>query len=276
MTVEAVDWRPTTNIVQVNGVGDVEVVDAEELTQTWPILPTGAAHLDITTRIRGRPASVLVRVLEDQGRAVDPKSAKKLMGRGIKLACAVPGASGLAAPVPGNTRLLPFVIVAKAPALSHDATALEAVYTELRSRGVGAGEYLTLESGKQSFIYDTARSAAHLANTPLLDKSRGKAKTSTTLNLDMTLPTSQPEVFTGWWKTKKKASLSSGAPLWGAYGSGSPINKEIRKAQAERQKNSPKVNSQRAAMHARLAKVRAAKLEGRACESRVPGPTSPA
>ena len=58
MTVEAVDWRPTTNIVQVNGVGDVEVVDAEELTQSWPILPAGAAHLDITTRIQAHPWAV--------------------------------------------------------------------------------------------------------------------------------------------------------------------------------------------------------------------------
>ena len=43
--------------------------------------------------------------------------------------------------VPAGTRLLPFCIVAKIDVAMCDGATLEAVYAELRRRGIGSGKY---------------------------------------------------------------------------------------------------------------------------------------
>ena len=188
------------------------------------------------------------------------------MGRGLKVAHPTPGTTGSAEPVPSGTRLLPFVVVAKVMSegggLSDEE--LEALYQELRTRGLGSGEYLCLADGRRSIIYDVKRSLGHLANTPLFDLSRGPpiGCTATDLsgNLQLVLP-AKPDSFVAWWKTKR--SLGMGKPLWGKYGSSSPINKQIRAAQRARKDRSPIINQRCQSKKVQLARARVAKAQKR-------------
>ena len=254
-------WRPATECHQIvvpNGSSfAATVVRAHAVQSLGPLATmTTGVSFRVETTVSGRAATVPLTIF-DQGRALLGK--KDGLGRGVRLSNVKEGCTGQAEMLPANTRLLTFIIVAKAPLCDDDQ--LAALYALLRSLGVGSS-FLALANGQTMLVYDTERSTAHLPNNALFDIASlmpglGFKPTN---NLRMIVP-SAPDIFTAAWATTK--SLAPGAHLFGAYGSHSPLNRAIRVAQAElKEKNarlSPKVNAKRAHMIATLAEARAAK-----------------
>ena len=255
------DWRPRFSILKVGDVHGVRVVDKADLDGRWPAQQRRfGAQFAVDTRVaRGVPhggqARVLVRVF-DQGR--DAAGRKHGFGFGLKLPCPTAGTSGSAAPIPANTRLLPFVIVAKAP-LCGDAERAE-IYEELRRRHIGSGSYERWDVGRWSLIYDTQLSAAYMVNSPRgVVPATGAAKLPA--NLKFVAPCA-PELFCAWFNTN--VALKSGAQLWASYGRHSDHYTAIDQANAEREARSPKVNQQKRARNEKMSAMRAAKAAKRA------------
>ena len=250
-TVPTDDWAPPTFIVQV-GQAAVQVVSTQALATDMPVYAKDyGVHFAAAVKVGGQAALVPLHVF-DQGRVVD--GATHRFGVGLRLDKPSHGTSGQAQPLPSETRLLPFVIVAKLAKCDDDT--LAAVYAELRLRGIGSGSYelLTSATGGRYFVYDCLRSPAYWLNTPgPIDAWWGPKPAQ---NMEIVLPT-KPAFFTAWVKTTK--ALVSNSQLWLTYGATSSHNRDIRKANAEREERSPKVNAKRRAMADRMTAVRACK-----------------
>ena len=260
---DVVVWRPPTTIEQIDGPGGVfaaTVVEAHALHSLGspPAMQTGVSFC-VETTASGRAAVVPLTIF-DQGRALLGKKKYKTMGRGVRVSTVKQGCSGQAETIPAHTKLLTFVIVAKAPLC--DDGQLAALYAHLRHLGIGSGHYLALSPGNTMCIYDTEYSTAHLVNNALFDPAllRRDLKIKPANNLHMVVP-SAPDIFTAAWETTK--GLRAGDHLFGPYGSSSPLNREIRKAQAETKARnallSPEVNAKRARGKEVLIQARAAK-----------------
>lgn len=92
----------------------VEIVCPAALDALWPVQDRGfgITFAVETQHVRQQPRRVLL-CQHDQGRAVD--GARHSWGVGLKLPTPTPGTTGETDPLPPGVRLLPFVIVAKAP-----------------------------------------------------------------------------------------------------------------------------------------------------------------
>jgi hypothetical protein len=255
-SLTATTWRPRFEDLSEEKLGgSVRVVNQQDLEAAWPRLPVAyGAQFDVRTRVGSHDAVVHLRLFDQAAAHGLPRHS---LGLGVKVAKAQTSASVQVQHLPAKTRLLPFVILAKAEV----GVDLVAVRAELERRGLGpAADVHVLEAGFKWFLYSASRSAAYRANTPApLERWRGPTKPS--CNLKMVLPTSAPRVFTGWFDASR--TLKGGEELWAPYGATSDLHATIADERRARRQLEPAVNGKRRAMASQMAGLRTAKAAKR-------------
>lgn len=264
--VQTATWRPATKIVKTDLQGllqvatEIIVVENADLAARWPLVPDGYhVSFRVEAMVSGRLVTAPI-TIHDQGAALQQRPGE--LGRGVHVSRVAFGCTGSLPAIPSGTKILSFAIVCKAP-YCNDAQ-LAALYATLRSLNVGSGQYFCLGCSRDSMlVYDVLRSTGHLANSPLLDHVKPGVSMPSS-NLRMVYP-SGLDVFTASWQTTKP--LRIGTHLFGPYGNGCSLNKEIRNAQEKRRERvasrSPVANAKRAARVSHMEMMRAAKAARR-------------
>jgi hypothetical protein len=187
-TVSTAGWEPPVETRQTDDGVEYVGVTADAVSAWETPAKAYGMHFEVAARVRGRDASVLMRIfdqvrkqplepmssrsmlIESRGRADMHGQGNSVLGRihgmgfGIRAASATPGTTGTATPIPAGVRLLPFCIVAKVPICNEPQ--LDAVYDDLRRLGIGSGRFERWQSTTTIFVYDVDKSVGYLVNTP--------------------------------------------------------------------------------------------------------------